>query len=81
MITLLLGNMQPGLKEAATPQRDLVLQLVGRQTLTTLLGPSSSWGEKVGTQAAPSTLSSPFLGLGGRSRLEDPGSFLPNIYC
>lgn len=73
--------MQPGLKEAVTPQRDLVLQLVGGQTLATLLGPSSSWGEKVGTQAAPSTLSSPFPGLGGKSWLEDPSSFLPNIYC
>lgn len=72
--------MQPGLKEAVTPQRDLVLQLVGGQTLATLPGPSSSWGEKVGTQAAPSTLGSPFPGLGGKSWLEDPSSFLPNIY-
>lgn len=78
----LLGNRQPGPKEAATPQRDLVRQPVWEDAdaLTTLLGPSSSWREKLGAQAAPSTLSSPFPGLGGES-LEKPTSFLPNVDC
>lgn len=56
MITVLLGNRQPGLKEAVTPQRDLVLQPVEGQALTTLLGPSPGQRE-----TALPLLAAPFL--------------------
>lgn len=59
MVTLLLGNIQPGLQEAGIPPRDLVLQAVGGQSLTTLLGPSSGWWENLGTQALPPPLPPP----------------------
>lgn len=45
VVTALLGNTQPRLKEAGIPQRDLVLWPTGGQSLTTLLGPSSGWRE------------------------------------
>lgn len=45
VLTMLLGNVQPGLTVAATPQRDLA----GGWSLTALLGPSSGWKENLGT--------------------------------
>lgn len=63
MITVLLGNMQLGLKKAVPPpQRGL--------------GPSSGWMRNLGTQNIPPTLRGPLSSLRGK-RLEDPSSFLP----